>query len=62
MCFKKSVRIEKEAVIRRTENTMIKRKTTKGQKMINKTVQRKQQIEQYEPHLNVVNSDVSKGW
>jgi hypothetical protein len=30
--------------------------------MINKTVQRKQQIEQYEPHLNVVNSDVPKGW
>jgi hypothetical protein len=37
-------------VIRRTDNTMANRKSTKGQTMIYKTLHRKLKVEQHEPH------------
>ena len=37
-------------VIRRTDNTIANRKSTKGQTMIYKTLHRKLKVEQHEPH------------
>ena len=52
--YKKSLKIPKgqsESVYRRrTENTMAKRKSTKGQTTIYKTLQRKLKIQPHEPH------------
>ena len=49
----KSLKIPKsdeEAVNRRTDNTIVRKKGTKGQKMIYKTLHRKLKIEQHEPN------------
>ena len=40
---------QSESINRRTDNTMAKRKGTKGQATIYKTLHRKQKIEQHEP-------------
>jgi len=39
-----------EAVNQRTDNAITKRKTTKRQIMVNKTIHRKLNIEELEPH------------
>jgi len=39
---------ESEVVIRWTDNTMAKRKRTKGKTMVDKALHRKQKIEHYE--------------
>ena len=48
-----------ESVNRRTENTMTKRKGTKGQTTIYKTSHRKRKTEQHEGELERVNSSYS---
>ena len=51
-----------ESVNRKTDNTMTERKRTKGQTTIYKTLDRKLQIEQHEPHLKPgVNSGAPEG-
>jgi len=50
---KKSLKIPKglsESVNRRTDNTLVKRKITKGRTTIYKLLHRKLKIEQHEPH------------
>jgi len=48
--MKESSKGQSEAVIRRTDNIMTKRKGTKRQTMIYKTLHRKIKIEQHEPY------------
>jgi hypothetical protein len=51
--LKKRLKIQKgypEAVTRRTDNTMVTRKWTKGQTTIYETLHRKLKIEQHEHH------------
>ena len=65
MFAKKSLKMSKgssEAVNRRTDSTMPKRKRTKTQTSIYKTLHRKLKIEQYELHLKPrVNSGPPEG-
>ena len=44
--------MKSEAINRRTENTMTKKKRTKRNTTIYKTLHRKLKIEQHEPHYN----------
>jgi hypothetical protein len=52
----KILMMKSEAINRRTENTMTKKKRTKRNTTIYKTLHRKLKIEQHEPHYN------SNGW
>jgi hypothetical protein len=47
---KKNLKISKSGNRKRTDNTMAKRKSTKGQTMIYKILHRKLKIELHEPH------------
>jgi hypothetical protein len=48
----KILMMKSEAINRRTENTMTKKKRTKRNTTIYKTLHRKLKIEQHEPHYN----------
>jgi len=60
--FEDATKGESKAVNRRTDNTTTTRKTTEGQTMTYKTLPRKLNIEEHEPHYNPeVNSSAPIG-